>query len=844
MKLVCYECAAGEHRELKLPYCLVLLTLLLSAAIAAEDGTSQAGPPLVAVDGAPSWEFPQRRETRGYSLLIHAPQVRSWTGFEQFEALSAVELTRPDGAAPVVGTISIKGATEIDRDARIVNVLNPVIDEAMFAGDASAETQQVVRELVATRAALQVPLDLFLASLADDVLSDPPPPGFSTTPPPIHVASKPTLLLFVNGPPVLSDVADSGLKLVVNANWPTFQDASGAGDYYLLYRDLWLSSDQLEGGWKRAKALPAGFGKLPADDEHAAVRSAVPLRKSELPTPQVIFSSRPAELIVTDGKPRLEAIPPAAGLQFVANTESPLFKLGPDWYFLVAGRWFTTTDLNNGPWRYSADLPAAFGQIPEDHAMAAVRASVPGTIEARMAALEALLPAKAEVPRDAAPPIEVSFAGEPRFELVPETNVARAVNTGFDILQYEDQFYLLYAGVWYHAGAPTGPWTPADLVPGAIYAIPPSSPAYHVTQVTVVESTPTTVVYSYPPSYSSGVYVVYGVPYYGTGWYYPPYAYGFYYPYRGSYGHGSWYNPVTGGYGSRSAWYGPYGGYSYAQGYNPRTGRYGYVETAWDGDEWASHGETYNPRTGVGTETDRYYNEDKNKSQMDRTVQRGDDWMQTQRNVDYDNRSMTTSRETSGGGSSEMTRTAGDGAISSSGTITAGDGRTASVEGERTLGGGSTTITGADGSMDMTTRRQDGRSVTGIEGSGGGQGVSMSGQGPGRTTIGQSGSGDLYAGHNGNVYKKSDDGWSHYNDGGWQSVDPPARPQGETGQQRDAARSREAAGSRDYAGNHDVSRLDRDYAARQRGTQQFGQRAGGFQRGGGFGGRGGGRGRR
>ena len=62
-----------------------------------------------------------------------------------------------------------------------------------------------------------------------------------------------------------------------------------------------------------------------------------------------------------------------------------------------------------------------------------------------------------------------------------------------------------------------------------------------------------------------------------------------------SYGHGSWYNPNTGGYGSRSVYYGPYGGYSYNQGYNPKTGRCGYVETAWDGDEWASSGGTLQP---------------------------------------------------------------------------------------------------------------------------------------------------------------------------------------------------------------------------------------------------------
>ncbi|MFH1981662.1 MAG: hypothetical protein ABIL58_07455, partial [Pseudomonadota bacterium] len=679
--------------------------------------------------------------------------------------------------------------------------------------------------------------------------------GFSTAPPAIRVASAPTLLLFVNGQPVLTEVAGTGLQVVANANWPTFKDPAGKGTFYLLDRDLWLSSPKLDSGWKKAASLPPGFEKLPADGPHAAVRSAVPLKKSALPAPKVFFTDRPAELIVTDGQPVLEAIPGADGLQVVANTKSPLFKLDKTWYFLVAGRWFTTTQLGKGPWVYTAKLPAAFSKIPGDHAMASVRASVPGTIEARMAALEALVPIKAEAPRNGTPPVEITYAGDPKFEPVTGTEVARAVNSGYDVIQYKDQYYLCYAGIWYQASAPVGPWVVAALVPPAIYAIPPSSPAYHVTQVTIASSTPTTVVYTYPPSYSSSVYVVYGVPYYGTGWYYPPLFYmGFYYPYWGSYGHGSWYNPATGGYGSRSVWYGPYGGYSYTQGYNPATGGYGFVETVWDGNEWGSYGQTTNPRTGVSTETGRYYNEDQNRSEMSRTTQRGDKSVHTDRSTDFNSRTTNVSRETSGGASSSTVRSAESGTVSSSGTITTGDGRTAAISGEQTRTGGSTTVTGSEGSVDMTTKRQNGNSVTGIEGSGGGQGVSASGEG-GRTTVGQSGSGDLYAGHNGDAYKKTEDGWQKYENGGWQPVDAPERGQGESARQQaasttaprddarvstsgserpaDYSKQREQAqqrgtGANKTSGDHDVSGLDRDYAARQRGTQQFQQR-GNFQ---------------
>ncbi len=861
----------------------VLGLLALSAAVwlaPARAELTGAQLPLVSADAPPPFIFPQRRDLNGYMLVLHAPQIRSWPQFESLEAFVAIELTPPGGTTPSIGTVSVTGATELDRDNRIVKIRDPKIGDVRFSSDAPTEYVAMVQSM-ATRDELDVPLDLFLAQLADEVLASPPPPGFSTTPPVIHVASKPTLLLFVNGDPVLTSISGTGLELVANANWPVFKDPTGKGMFYLLDRDLWLTSTKLDGGWEKATSLRPGFMKLAEDGEHAAVASAVPWRESALPMPKIIYATQPTELIVTDGKARLEAIAGADGLEYVTNTDSPLFRLHKTWYFLVAGRWFTTTNLNKGPWTYTAELPAVFAQIPAEHERAAVRASIPGTVEARMAALEALLPTRTEVALDAVPPVEVTYAGEPKFEPVTGTQVSRAVNSGYDIIAFEGTYYLCYAGVWYQSRSAVGPWQVAASVPAEIYSIPPSSPAYQVTQVTVVESTSSSVVYSYPPSYSSSVYVVYGVPYYGTGWYYPPYIYsGYYYPYWGSYGHGSWYNPATGGYGSRSVWYGPYGGYSYTQGYNPATGRYGYMETAWDGNEWASHGETYNPRTGVGTETSRYVNDKKNTSEMERTVERGDDWLKTDRKVDWDEGTAEVERKTSGGASSDVTREFGDGTMSSSGTITTGDGRTATISGEATRGGGSSTITGEQGSIDTTTKRQDERSATTIEASGGGQGISVSGEGPGRTTIGQSGSGDLYAGHNGNVYKKTDDGWQHYEDGGWQLADTPDRGQGEGGRasttseprdysrpsngasgqpadyskQLDQARTQAQqrdAGARQFPST-DYSQLNRDYSARQRGSQQFQQRSGGyggyqrgggsFQRGGGgFGGGGGGR---
>ena len=574
----------------------------------------------------------------------------------------------------------------------------------MFVGDVPQAEMDAVKNM-ATRQKIVVPVEVILAHLTDDVLDKPPPPGFSTKPPKIVVAQTPTVLLFVNGEPVTNDIAGAGLKLVVNASWPVFLDPVSKV-YYLCLDSQWLTAKKLAGPWKVTTSLPAGFDKLPKDQGFDAVQEALPPRASSEPPPAILFANEPTELIVTGGAPKLEAIPQTDGLEYVTNTTSPLFRSQKTWYYLVSGRWFATNNLTKGPWTFTKDLPAGFAKIPADHATAAVLASVPDTVEARFAALESSLPTKTKIAVGAKAPVEVSYAGDPKFEPISGTKVARAVNSSNDVILFNGKYYLCYAGVWYLGAAPTGPYTVATSVPEEIYAIPPSSPSYPVTQVTVAESTSTEVIYTYPPSYSSSVWVVWGVPYYGTGWYYPPYYWGgYYYPYYGSYGYGSWYNPVTGGFGSRSVWYGPYGGYSYTQGYNPRTGRYGISESAWDGSGWAQSGAKYNTRNGVYTESNRAYDYSSDYYHAERAkVGPNGGWTTMDRQVDLPSGTTEVRRQASNGASSVMNRSVDNGQMTSSGTITGADGRTATVTGDHTRAGGTTTITGSEGGSGTITR--------------------------------------------------------------------------------------------------------------------------------------------
>jgi hypothetical protein len=191
------------------------------------------------------------------------------------------------------------------------------------------------------------------------------------------------------------------------------------------------------------------------------------------------------------------------------------------------------------------ELPAGFANIPPASDIGGLRASVAGTDEANEALLDAQIPQTAAIRRDEAS-LTVEYDGKPKFEKIPGTSVAYAVNTGAQVLEVDNRYYAVDNGVWFTSSAATGPWVVADSIPSEeIQKIPPSSPVYNTTHVHVYESTPQVVYVGYTPGYMWS-FPYYGVPVYGTGWYYPPYFGSWYYPRPPTWGFNVGYNPWTG----------------------------------------------------------------------------------------------------------------------------------------------------------------------------------------------------------------------------------------------------------------------------------------------------------
>jgi hypothetical protein len=602
-------------------------------------------------------------------MVLFQPQAQSWEGQKRLVAMAAVSYTKKDAPKPEIGTIKLDAETSVALAERMVEFKTVKVTETNFQTLPKEQVQEIVTEIekIIPPEARTISLDRVLSQVDKSLITPKNVEGLKADPPSVFVSKTPAILLSFDGDPIWSPIKDNDLKFAVNTNWDLFQYAT---TYYLRDDASWLKATNLNGPWTAAGHLPDSFRKLPANDDNwKDVVLNLPGKAVAQP-PHVFYSTKPSELIHIQGEPKYVPVP-NTGLQWVSNTEADLFRMGADgpFYYLVAGRWFRAPNLNSS-WTFATpELPEDFKKISLEHPRSRVLASVPGTDQAAEAVLLAQVPQIARVNKKEIKAPEVIYQGEPQFQAIEGTQLQRAVNTDKEIVKAGEQYYMCYQGVWFVASGPAGEWHVAESVPPEIYQIPPSSPIYDVTYVTIEKDESDSddwVTYAATAGYT-GMMIGWGCAMWGTGWYYPPYYwyggyYPVYYPYWRTYGYGSWYNPYTGFYGTAGRIYGPYGGAGFGARYNPTTGTYARGAFAYGPYGARGAAQAYNPRTGNAIQTRQgsgVYG-----SWGSTQVKRGDDWASTKR---FTNSAGNTTRVTRGSGGGTLVNQRGEGFIGKQG---------------------------------------------------------------------------------------------------------------------------------------------------------------------------------
>ena len=312
--------------------------------------------------------------------------------------------------------------------------------------------------------------------------------------------------------------------------------------------DTWYTAEDIKGEWKVADRVPKEVAsRAPEMEPDSAGQGPEEDGEKEGPSPKVIVSTEPSELISSNGEPEYTPIS-GTDLLYVSNTDSDvLLHIGNQQHFVLLSRKMVCRCEAGGPLAICTrvkNCPRIFARIQEDSEMGTVLYAVPGTDIAQEAVLDAQIPQTAAVDRRNAK-LEVEYDGEPKFEKISGTKMTYAINTVTPVVHVQNEYYACDEAVWFFSDRATGPWRLATSLPNEIYTIPPDSPIYHVTFVHIYHITADTVYVGYTPGYTH-TYVYHSTIVYGTGYWWPGWYGRYYYPRPSTWGFHVRWNPWTG----------------------------------------------------------------------------------------------------------------------------------------------------------------------------------------------------------------------------------------------------------------------------------------------------------
>jgi hypothetical protein len=192
--------------------------------------------------------------------------------------------------------------------------------------------------------------------------------------------------------------------------------------------------------------------------------------------PPIFVSTSPAILLLVEGKAVLAPVP-GTTLQYVVNTNWDLFFDNSDYFLLDGKTWLKSKDLA-GPWVATAKLSADFAKIPIGQNWDTVVKVVPPPPAASVAP---------KVFYTGKPGELLLFSGAPAYAKIPGTALQYATNSESNVFVHtpDNQVYVLLSGRWFRAASLQGPWSFASNELPADFSHLPKRQSYSVVLASV-----------------------------------------------------------------------------------------------------------------------------------------------------------------------------------------------------------------------------------------------------------------------------------------------------------------------------------------------------------------------
>jgi hypothetical protein len=519
-------------KTLKTTYAFFFTVLLLSCA-----STNNSAAPFAQDTQMVRDDWPRQIVEGAVTFQVSQPQVETWEG-NKLTARAAVG-AQSQGDKQRYGAVWFTARTEVNKETRMVLLQNFTITKIHFQGIADkGQSYRAALETALPKRPVQIALDRLQASYEVSGSAEPKKTTqVKNTPPRIIFATKRSVLVLVDGKPVLREIKNSEYKQIINTGVLLVAGTSGS-PLYLWLSDRWVQAPSIDGTWSSAPGTTAGLEpvkkELTAGRKVDLLENISPEIKKSMKAgqlPDMYVSTVPARLIQTKGNPDLEDIPGTA-LRYAKNSNDIiLFDMNSlRYYVLIDGRWYRS-ESRQGPWTFvdGKDLPSDFARIPPDSPAGRSLYAVPGTPQAKQAVVEATTLHTQTVDKSTA--AKVTYDGQPQFNPIEGTPLRYSVNSSPPVIRVDEKtYYLVQNGVWFCATSPMGPWVVATMVPQVVYTIPENSPVYYMTYVYVYGATPTVVYTGYTAGYNGAVVTPTSTVAYSTGYVYPGWAGAYWYP--------------------------------------------------------------------------------------------------------------------------------------------------------------------------------------------------------------------------------------------------------------------------------------------------------------------------
>jgi hypothetical protein len=196
--------------------------------------------------------------------------------------------------------------------------------------------------------------------------------------------------------------------------------------------------------------------------------------------PRIIFTMRPARLILIDGVPVYRPVA-GTGLQRITNTRALILRDAAGMCYLkILDGWMEAYSLDSGSWSVS-------GVPPEGGAVALRQAAASGTVDllddvaTKNASGVHLTDASAPtVVISTTPTVMIVTDGPMAFATIEGTSLQYVVNTSADVFREptDQELYLFTSGRWFRSWKPEGPWrsVASGELPADFTRIPDGSP--------------------------------------------------------------------------------------------------------------------------------------------------------------------------------------------------------------------------------------------------------------------------------------------------------------------------------------------------------------------------------